>query len=56
MAKLVLLFLLAATALIPMVTARGPKPKLAFRRTLLLMCAFNAAWMVLVLYVFPRMG
>jgi hypothetical protein len=56
MAKLVLLSLLAATALIPLVTARDPKPKRAFRRTLVWMCAFNAAWMILVLYVLPHLG
>jgi hypothetical protein len=56
MAKLVLLSLLAATALIPIVTARDPKPMRAFRRNLAWMCAFNAAWMILVLYILPRLG
>lgn len=56
MAKLVLLSLLAATALIPMLTARDAKPKRAFRRTIVWMCVFNAVWMVLVLYILPRLG
>ena len=56
MAKLVLLSLLGATALIPMLTARDAKPHRAFRRTIVLTCAFNAAWMILVLFILPRLG
>jgi hypothetical protein len=56
MAKLVLLSLLAATALIPMLMARDGRPKRAFRRTVVLMCVFNAVWMVLVLFILPHLG
>lgn len=56
MAKLILLMLLGATAVIPFLTARDEKPRRAFRRTILWMCVFNAVWMTLVLFVLPRLG
>ena len=56
MAKLVLLSLLASTALIPMLTTRDTLPRRALRRTVVWMCIFNAVWMVLVLFILPRMG
>lgn len=56
MAKLVLLSLLVATGLIPFLAARDKKPRRGFRRAIFWTCVFNAVWMVLVLFILPRLG
>jgi hypothetical protein len=52
--KLILLSLLIGTLVIPMRASRAPSAALGFRRTLFWLFSFNAIYLFLVLYVFPR--
>jgi hypothetical protein len=55
MQKLLLLSILIATVAIPMRSATMRSPTRAFRRMLLLMAAFNAFYVLAVVYVWPRL-
>ena len=54
MAKLILISILIATIAIPMRAAAIQKPKRAFRKLLLWSLVFNFTYMILLLYVYPR--
>jgi hypothetical protein len=54
MAKLILLSLLFVTLIVPMAAARDPSPGRAFRRVVLTLLSFNALYLFLILYVYPR--
>jgi hypothetical protein len=53
MDKLLLMSVVLATAIIPAIAAREPKPRRALRRTVLTMVVFNAMYAVLVMVVYP---
>jgi hypothetical protein len=52
--KLILISLLFATLIIPMRAARDPSPGRGFRRVLLTLVSFNALYLFLILYIYPR--
>jgi hypothetical protein len=54
MAKLLLMSVVLATAIIPAIVARDPKPRRALRRAMFGMVAFNAIYAVLVIFVYPQ--
>lgn len=54
MAKLILMSVLFATIAIPMRAASIRKPKRAFRKMLLWSLVFNFSYMILLLYIYPR--
>jgi len=53
-AKLVLVSVLIATIAIPMRAARITRPKPAFRKLVLWTLVFNFTYLILLLYVYPR--
>jgi hypothetical protein len=54
MGKLILLSLLFATMIIPMRAAADPSPTRGFRRIVLWLLSFNALYVILILFVYPR--
>lgn len=54
MGKLILLSLLFATLIIPMRAAGDSSPGRGFRRLLFMLLSFNALYLFLILYVYPR--
>ncbi len=55
MQKFTLLSILLATVIIPMTSASERSPRKGLRRTILLMAAFNAFYLIAVIYVYPRL-
>jgi hypothetical protein len=55
MAKLLLMSVLIMTVVIPMVTATDRSARRGFKRTILWMVAFNAFYLVAIIYVYPRL-
>lgn len=55
MAKLLLLSILIATVAVPMVAASDQSARRGFRRTILWMVAFNAFYLIAIIYVYPRL-
>ncbi len=56
MGKLLLNSILIATLAIPMRAAGDPSPVRGVRRAVLGVVAFNAFYLVAILYVLPRLG
>jgi len=54
MAKLVLLSILAATAVMPSLAARGTDPARALRKLLVRMFAFSVAYWLAVMFLTPK--
>jgi hypothetical protein len=52
--KFLLLSILLATVMIPMRAASDRSPKRGFRRTILMMTAFNLFYLFAIIYVLPR--
>jgi hypothetical protein len=52
--KFLLLSILLATVMIPMRAASDRSPKRGFRRTILMMTAFNVFYLFAIIYVLPR--
>lgn len=56
MGKLLLLSILVATFAIPMRAARGASAPHAYRRMVMAVIGFNAAYLLAIIYLFPRLG
>ena len=56
MPKLLLISVLLATIALPMRAARHPSPRLALRRAVGWVAGWFAVYLVLVLYVLPRLS
>lgn len=54
MHKLLLMSVLLATALIPLIAARGSRPEQGLRHTVLGVCAFNFVYLLAVTIIYPR--
>ncbi len=55
MAKLLLLSILVATVAVPMVAAADSSARRGFKRTIVWMVAFNAFYLIAIMYVYPRL-
>jgi hypothetical protein len=55
MQKLILISILFADVLIPLWAARDPNAIRGLKKALFYMCIFNAMYLLLVMFVYPRM-
>lgn len=55
MQKFTLLSILFATVIIPMRAASDRSARSGLRRTILWMAAFNVAYLIAIVYVYPRL-
>jgi len=55
MQKFTLLSILLATVIIPMRAASDRSARSGLRRTILWMAAFNVAYLIAIIYVYPRL-
>lgn len=55
MAKLILMSIIFATVLVPATAAKARNPKVALQRCIVWMLISNFAYLIAVLYLFPRL-